>query len=169
MNHIINENGKKTNKIALYGVLVALALIFSYVEMLLPVFFFVPGMKLGLTNVVIIVVLYKMGDKEAIIINIVRILLVSILFGNMISMLYSLAGGVLSTVLMICLKRVNIFSRIVVSIVGAIAHNVGQIMVAVILLQTASIWWYMLVLWFTAIVTGFIIGVIGGLVLERIG
>ncbi len=163
----MKNNRMSNNKIALYAVFIALAMVFGYIEMLVPTFFFVPGMKLGLTNIVVLVALYKMGEKEAFVINIVRIILACVLFGNMVSLLYSMAGGILSTVIMIILKRMEI-NMIIVSIAGAVAHNAGQILVASILLETSGIWWYMLVLWFFGIISGFLIGILGSLIIKRI-
>lgn len=154
--------------VALYGILAALALVLSWLEAQIPAFFAVPGMKIGLTNIVVIVALYCMDIKSAIIINFVRILLVSFLFGNGISLMYSLAGGMLSTLIMILLKRIGKLRIITVSIVGGIMHNIGQIIVAMILLQTTNIAWYLLILWFTGIGAGAVVGIIGGELTKRV-
>ena len=159
---------KTTSKTALYGLLIALALILSYVEYLVPAFFAVPGMKLGLTNVVVMASLYTMGEKSALAINIVRILLVSMLFGNGVSFLYSLAGGILSGLTMILLKKLGKFSMITVSVSGGIAHNIGQILVAMVILQTSALAYYLLILWFTGIASGILIGIISWEVARRI-
>ena len=153
----MKENRTKT--VARYGLLVALAMIMSYLEAQLPVFFAIPGMKLGLTNVVVLVALYGMGYGSAAVINLVRIVLVSMLFGNGMSLAYSLAGGILSGAVMMLLKRTNAFSMVAVSIAGGIAHNIGQILVAMLVLQTAALGWYLLVLWVSGLVSGAIIGV----------
>lgn len=159
---------QRTRKIALYGLLVALALILSYVESLVPAFFAVPGMKLGLTNVVVLVALYCLGDGSALAINVVRILLVSFLFGNGVSFMYSLAGGVLSGLVMILLKKTGKFRMITVSVAGGIAHNIGQILVAMVILETTALAYYLLILWFTGLATGVIIGVISYEVTRRV-
>ncbi len=148
--------------------MVALALIMSYVEAQIPAFVAVPGMKLGLTNIVVVVALYLMGAKSAMFINIVRIILVSLLFGNTMSFAFSIVGGMLSTILMIVLKKTDKFSTVGVSAAGGITHNVGQILVAVILLQTKAIAWYLAILWISGIVSGIVIGVIAGLITKRI-
>ena len=153
---------KQTKKLTRYGLLVALALILSYLEAQLPAFYAVPGMKLGLTNLVVVVALYGMGSRSAMIINLVRILLVALLFGNAMSLAYSLAGGMLSCLVMIMLKRCGRFSTIAISAVGGICHNVGQILVAMLLLQTTGLGWYLLILWFTGLAAGIVIGLIGG-------
>ena len=122
-----------SKKVALYGVFIALAMIMSYIELLIPpIFAAVPGIKLGLPNIIIIYVLYKIGFKSAFFISAVRVLLVAILFGNAMTLSYSIAGAVLSIVLMGILKRTNAFSMIGVSVAGAVMHNIAQVLVAVI-------------------------------------
>lgn len=158
----------KTKRIAQYGLLVALALILSYAESQIPAFFAVPGMKLGLTNIVVLVALYGMGNRSAIAINLVRIFLVSVLFGNGMSLAYSLAGGLLSGAIMLLLKRTHKFSLVGVSIAGGIAHNVGQILTAMALLQTTALSWYLLVLWISGLVSGALIGILGGEMCRRL-
>lgn len=157
-----------TRKIVTYGILIAVALVLSYLESLIPAFFAVPGMKLGLTNLVVIVALYLMGTKSALFINIIRVLLVGLLFGNVISLLYSLAGAVLSWVVMVLLKRTGKFSIVAVSIAGGVFHNIGQILIAMLVLKTVAIGWYLLILWFTGIAAGAVIGIIGGLLCKRL-
>ena len=159
---------KNTKKLTIYGLLIALALVLSYVESLVPAFFAIPGMKLGLTNIVVVVALYKMDSKSAVAINIVRIILVSALFGNAATLAYSIGGGVLSLIVMIVIKRTGKFSIMAVSACGGIAHNLGQILVAMALLYTAEIGYYMIVLWFTGIITGLIIGEVSGMVVKRL-
>ena len=157
----------KTDLVARYGLLVALAMIMSYLEAQLPVFFAIPGMKLGLTNIVVLTALYEMGYGSAAVINLIRIFLVSVMFGNGVSLAYSLAGGILSGAVMMLLKKTNLFSMIAVSIAGGIAHNVGQILIAMFLLHTSAIGWYLLVLWITGLASGAVIGIIGGELCER--
>ncbi len=158
----------KTSKITLYGIFAALAMILSYVELQIPAFFAVPGMKLGLTNIVVVVALYVLGEKSAFFINLIRILVVSLLFGTVMSLWFSLAGGVLSTLIMILLKRCDKFSPVGVSAAGGITHNIGQIMIAMILLQTKFIVWYLPALWLSGIVSGVVIGIIGGIVCDHL-
>ncbi|MBQ6415560.1 MULTISPECIES: Gx transporter family protein [Butyrivibrio] len=158
----------KTKKIATYGVMAALAMILSYVEMQLPAFVAIPGVKMGLTNIVVIVALYKMGNKSAIFINIVRIIAVSLLFGTLMSFAFSFAGGMLSTLVMILLKKTDKFSTVGVSVAGGITHNIGQILAAMLLLNTKAIIWYLPVLWLSGILSGLLIGLIGAIIVKRI-
>lgn len=155
-------------KVALYGVLTALALVLSWLEAQIPAFFAVPGLKLGLTNIVVLLALYCIGPKSALAVNAVRILLVSFLFGNGISLLYSLVGGMLSTVIMILLKKTGKFRIVTVSIAGGISHNVGQILTAMVLLQTANLAWYLLILWFAGLAAGAAVGLIGAVLCSRL-
>ena len=155
-------------KISQYGMMVALALIMSYIEAQIPAFFAVPGMKLGLTNIVVVVSLYLLGSKSAMFINIVRIILVSLLFGNTMSLAFSFAGGMLSTIIMIILKKSGKFSTVGVSAAGGITHNIGQILVAVFLLNTGAITWYLPILWISGIISGVVIGIIAGIVTSRL-
>lgn len=158
----------KTKKITTYGILTALALILSYVEAQIPAFVAVPGMKMGLTNIVVLVALYMFGNKSAYAINLVRIVIVALLFGTAMSFAFSLAGGMLSTTVMVLLKRTNKFGQVGVSCAGGISHNIGQILVAMVLLNTRAIVWYLPVLWISGIVSGVVIGIIGGLICLRV-
>lgn len=158
-----------TGKVATYGILIALAMILSYVEAQIPAFFAVPGMKLGLTNVVVLFALYRINNKSAFFINLLRILLVGLLFGNGMSIAYSLAGGMLSTLAMMLLKKFGKFQMVTVSIVGGVCHNIGQILVAILILQTTALAWYLLVLWFSGLASGLVIGLIGAELVKRLG
>lgn len=155
------------SKAAYFGVFTALALIFSYVELLIPIQFGVPGMKLGLANLVIVIFLYKRNAKEAMLLSIVRILLAGFMFSNLFSILYSLAGGILSLIVMAVLKKLETFSVIGVSIAGGIAHNMGQLVIAMIVVETYRIGYYFPILLITGMVTGMLIGVISNEVLKR--
>lgn len=149
------------------GLTIALAMIMSYIEALVPLSFAVPGIKMGLANIVIIFVLYKIGTKEAILVSLIRVILVSLLFSNVMAMAYSIAGAVLSLSVMWLLKKSDRFSVVGVSIAGGIMHNVGQIIMAVILLGTEQIALYLPVLIVTGTVTGIVIGIVSGLVINR--
>ena len=157
----------KTKKVAMLGLTIALAMIMSYIEALVPLSFAVPGIKMGLANIVIIFVLYKIGTKEAILVSLIRVILVSLLFSNVMAMAYSIAGAVLSLSVMWLLKKTDKFSFVGVSIAGGIMHNVGQIIMAVILLGTQQIALYLPVLMITGTATGVVIGIVSGLVVNR--
>lgn len=159
---------KKTKKIALLGLTVSLAMIMSYIEVLFPLSFAVPGIKMGLANIVIVFVLYRMSLKDACIVSLIRVFLVALLFGNTMSLAYSLAGAVLSLALMALLKKTEKFSVVGVSISGGVMHNAGQILMAVILMGTAQIAYYLPVLIITGTITGVGIGLVAALVIDRV-
>lgn len=158
----------KTKRLTLYALLVALALILSYLESLVPLSFAIPGIKMGLPNIVIVFALYKLGFRAAGCISLVRVVLVSILFGNVMSMAYSLAGAVLSLCLMWLLHKSGKFSAVGVSVAGALGHNVGQVATAIVLLQTSGLVYYLAPLCVSGTVAGIIIGVAGGVVVKRV-
>lgn len=164
----MNKNNiSRTKKIAIYGMLVALAMVLSWVESCFAFAMIMPGMKLGLTNLVVMIALYKLGNKDALIINVVRIFLVSMTFGNMFSLIYSLAGGVLSFIVMIIAKKMK-FEMTLVSVLGGIFHNVGQIIVAMIVMNTFHLIYYLLALWISGIVAGVVIGIVSAQIIKRI-
>lgn len=156
------------NKVAYWGVFTALALIFSFVESLVPIHFGIPGVKLGLANLIVITVLYQTGWRDALLISVVRIVLAGFLFGNMFSIIYSLAGGVLSLLVMTLLKKYCGFSMIGVSVAGGVSHNIGQLLLAMAVVETVSIGYYLPVLLIAGVMTGFVIGLIASEVVKRI-
>ena len=156
------------HRAAYFGVFTALALIFSYVETLIPVNFGIPGVKLGLANLMIVIVLYKTNWREALLLSVVRIVLSGFIFGSLFAILYSLAGGLLSLAAMAFLSRRDWFSVIGVSIAGGVSHNIGQLVVAMIAVQTYRVGYYLPVLLIAGLLTGALIGVISGQVLIRI-
>lgn len=155
-------------KAAYFGVFTALALIFSYVETLIPIQLGIPGVKLGLANLVIVIVLYKMGTKEAYILSVVRVVLAGFLFGNLFSILYSLTGGLLSLSVMIVLKKSGKFSLIGISGAGGVFHNIGQLVMAAVVLESLSVVYYLPVLLFSGMLTGILIGILSGEMLKRL-
>lgn len=160
---------KRTQKLALLGLFTAIAMVLAWVEVLLPpLFSAVPGIKLGLPNIVIIFVLYRMGIKEAAAVSLVRMVAVSLLFGNPMTFAYSLAGGVLSLAAMAILRKLDFFSIIGVSVTGGVLHNVGQILLAMFVLRTAELGYYLIVLSVTGTVAGIFIGLCGGLAVKRV-
>lgn len=157
----------KASKIAQYGLLTALALVLSYLESLIPPLW-VPGVKLGLPNLAVVFALYRLGWKDACAISLVRVVLVTLLFGNGAALAYSIAGAALSLSLMGLLKKTGKFSSIGVSVAGGVAHNAGQILVAMVLLETARLAWYLPVLWVSGTVAGVLIGIVAGVLVERV-
>ncbi len=152
--------------VAMRGMMIALAMIFSYIESFVPVP--VPGIKIGLTNVVVLFALFRFGEKEAGAINIVRIVLVGFTFGNMFSIVYSLSGGMLSLIVMIFMKKSLKLDITAVSVAGGVSHNIGQIIVAMVVLNTSAISLYLPILWISGIVAGVIIGILGKEIINRI-
>lgn len=150
------------------GLTVALAMIMSYIESLFPLSFAVPGIKMGLANIVIVFVLYKMSTADAFIVSLIRVFLVSLLFGNVMALAYSFSGALLSLVLMSVLKKTERFSIIGVSISGAVMHNVGQILMAVLIMETDQIIYYLPPLAISGVVTGILIGIVSAIITERI-
>ena len=147
-------------RVATVGAFVALALIFSYVEAIIPFNFGIPGIKLGLANLVIVTGLYFLDYKDVCIISLLRIFISGLLFGNGMSLIYSISGGLLSLIIMIIFKKTNIFSVIGVSIVGAVFHNIGQIIAAAFVIQTSVVVIYLPILMIAGVGTGFLIGFI---------
>ena len=156
------------SRVAYFGVFTALALIFSYVETLIPINYGIPGVKLGLANLIIVVALYKLPLQEVYLLSIVRILLSGFIFGNYFSILYSLAGGLLSLSVMALLKRRNSFSVMGISVAGGVFHNVGQMTVAMLVVETFSVAYYFPVLMIAGLVTGLLIGVLSNEMLKRL-
>lgn len=156
------------NRAAYFGVFTALALIFSYVETLIPINFGIPGAKLGLANLVIVIILYKTDWREALLLSAVRIVLAGFIFGNLFSILYSMAGGLLSLAVMTVTKRNKGFSVIGVSIAGGVSHNIGQLIVAMIVVHTYQVGYYLPMLLIAGLLTGGTIGIISGEVLKRL-
>lgn len=155
-----------TKKIPYMGMLVALAFIFSYVEAIIPFRIPIPGIKLGLANIVVLIALYAYGIKEAFIISLVRIILIALTFSNTFTMIYSLTGGLLSWTVMSLLKKTDRFSIIGVSVAGGVAHNIGQIIVAAVLMETSSLIYYLPILIVGGVITGIIIGYLSKSILK---
>lgn len=156
------------NRVAYFGVFTALALIFSYVETLIPISFGIPGVKLGLANLIIVIALYKIPLREVYVLSVVRVLLSGVLFGNYFSIVYSLAGGMFSLTAMALLKKTGGFSIMGISIAGGVCHNIGQLVVAMAVVETLAISYYMPVLLTAGLITGFLIGVIANQALKRL-
>ncbi|MDO4481215.1 MAG: Gx transporter family protein [Bacillota bacterium] len=158
----------KAKNVAALGVLTAFAMILSYLESLVPLSFAVPGIKMGLPNIVIMFALYRMSLKEACTVSILRVVLISVLFGNTLSLAYSVAGTLLSLTVMTILKKSDKFSVTGVSVAGGVFHNAGQIAVAVILLGTKEIAYYLPVLCISGTIAGICIGAVSGIIINRV-
>lgn len=154
--------------VAVFGVFTALCFVCGYIEFLLPLPFLVPGMKLGLANLVVLSALYTLGARTAAGVSLVRIVLSALTFGSLYGMLYSLAGAVLSFLVMLCLYRLPCFGTVGVSVAGGICHNIGQLLVAFAFLGVGGVLTYAPVLLLSGAVTGFLIGIAVQPVLPRI-
>ncbi|MCR5053768.1 MAG: Gx transporter family protein [Lachnospiraceae bacterium] len=153
---------------AYIGMLLALAFILSYVEHLLPISIGVPGVKIGLANMVVIVAMETVGKKEAFVLSMVRVLLMAFTFSNFSMMLYSVSGALLSYAVMYLLIKTEKFSYMGISAAGGVAHNLGQIIVAVFLLDSAGLLYYMPVLIITGTLSGIAIGLLSSVIISRV-
>ncbi len=158
----------KTKKVAFYGLFLALALVASYLERLIPINLGIPGVKMGLANIVTMVMLYCVGWKAAVLISLARILLSGILFGSGFAMVYSAAGAALSILVMILLKKTKFFGCLGVSVAGGVFHNVGQILVAIAVLETTSLGYYLPVLIISGLAAGILVGILSGWLIKRL-
>ena len=158
---------KKTKRLVLLAMLTAVAMILSYVESLLPSVG-IPGVKMGLANIAVIFALLRFGWKEAAVLSLVRVVLVSLLFGSVGAMLYSLAGAVLSLAVMALLRRIDRFSTVGISVAGGVAHNAGQILMAMLILQTKQLLGYLPVLAVSGIAGGVLTALVAALLIRRI-
>ena len=156
----------KKSRVAFLGLFTAFAMILSFVESQIPTFVAIPGIKLGLPNIAIIIILYRFGWKEATIISLLRVLLTSLLFGTVLSMLYSIAGAVLSLVVMILLKK--FLSTVTISVVGGVFHNVGQIAVAILVTETQQLVYYLPVLIISGVIAGIVVGLVAATAVSKI-
>ena len=147
---------------------VTFALILSFIESRIPAFVAIPGVKVGLANIAIIFMLYKFGVKSAIIVSLIRVFLVSMLFGNPVSLFYSISGAVLSFAVMLTLKTLTPLKEVAVSVSGGISHNVGQIIAASILLETDVVMYYLPFLMVSGTIAGIVVGIVAALLIKRI-
>jgi len=163
-----DKRGLKTRRLALSAMLAALAMIFSYVEALIPVPVPVPGIKLGVANLVIVMAIYKLGFRYAFTINCVRILISGLLFSGVFGMLYSFAGGILSILVMYLLYKTGWFSMVGVSMAGGVAHNLGQLVTAALLVSNVRMMSYFSILLFSGLISGILIGILATLIYRRL-
>ena len=164
----ISPTGTPGRRVALDGILVALAMIFSYIETFIPFNFGVPGIKLGLANLVVLLGLTFLPALDVFLVSMVRILLSSLLFGNVMSLWYSLAGGILSFLLMLLLTRRGGYSLIGISMAGGVMHNIGQVLTAALIVKTIGLAGYLPVLLVAGLVTGAVIGALAKLLMPRV-
>lgn len=164
----MKDRSNRTKKIAFLGLVASVALLLSYVELLLPpLFVAVPGIKIGLPNVAIVFTLYCFGFRNAAVVSLVRLFVSTLLFGNAMTLAYSLAGAVLSLFVMGLLKRSDLLSPVGVSVAGGVAHNLGQILVAMLLLDTPQLAYYLIILTVTGTISGILIGLCGAFLIRR--
>ncbi len=166
--YIMELEKSMTKRTAYMGMLTALAFVFSYIESLLPIHLGVPGIKLGLANLVVMVALYTMSGKAAFTLSLVRIILTGFTFGSLSTMIYSFAGGMLSLGIMVLLKRYKLFSVTGVSVLGGVFHNFGQIIAAVFVAETASLLYYLPVLILSGTAAGTFIGILSSILIRHL-
>ena len=157
-----------SKKTAHLGIFAAVAIIFGYVETLVPVFAGIPGIKLGLANLAVLFILSRYHFRDAALVSVVRIIVIGFLFGNMFSILYSLAGAALSLTVMTLMKKHTGFSLVGISVAGGVTHNIGQLIVAMLVVESTSLIYYGPVLLISGVITGCVIGFLTQETLKRI-
>lgn len=158
----------KNSKIAQMGLMIALAFVLSYLESLMPIQLGIPGVKLGLANIVVLIAIVQFGEKEALFLTAARAVLSGITFGSLYSMAYSLSGGMLSVILMSFMHKMKKFSIIGISVVGGVSHNIGQLIIAMLVLKSLDLKYYSGFLTLCGILTGILTGLICKTVLKNI-
>ena len=164
----MREQDRSTVRLALAAMFAALALIFSYVEVLIPIPVPIPGVKLGIANLVILIAIYRMNFRYAFAINLVRIVISGLLFSGVFGMIYSLAGGIISLIAMYLLYRTGLFSMVGVSMAGGVMHNLGQLIVACVILSNLTLMSYFAVLMFSGLISGILIGFLSYIIEKRL-
>ena len=159
---------KKTLQLTTLAFVVAFAMILSFVESRIPAFVAIPGVKVGLANIAVIFTLYKLGVKEAITVSIVRVLLISMLFGSAVSLIYSISGAVLSLLTMIVLKKLTPLNEVTISVTGGVMHNVGQIAAASFMLSTNVVVYYLPFLLVSGTIAGVVVGIASAILIKRV-
>ncbi len=157
-----------TKQLVTLSALIAVAMILSYIESMIPAFVAVPGVKMGLSNIATVFALYALGWQYAICVSVVRVFLSALLFGNFVSLIYSLSGAALALALMILLKKLDSFSSVGVSVAGGVGHNAGQIIAACIVMENAAISLYIIPLIISGTISGIVIGLVAGNLVERV-
>ena len=161
----MRNNTKKMTQLALA---ISLAMILSFIERRIPAFVAVPGVKVGLANIAVIFMLYKFGVKEAITVSVIRVILVALLFGSVVSLFYSISGALLSFAVMLTLKKLTPLKEVTVSVAGGVMHNVGQIIAASIMLETNVVAYYLPFLILSGTIAGIVVGLAAALLIKRI-
>ena len=155
-------------KTAYLGLFAAVAIIFGYVESLIPVFAGIPGVKIGLANLAVLFILDRYSWREATLVSVVRILVIGFMFGNLFSILYSLAGAALSLTVMTLMKKKSGFSILGISVAGGVSHNIGQLLIACLITMTSGLIYYAPALLISGVITGLLIGTLTNEVLKRV-
>ena len=158
----------RIKKLTALALTISFALVLSYVESQVPAFVAIPGIKVGLANIAVIFTLYKFGVKEAAVVSLLRALIVSMSFGTPVSLMYSAAGAILSLVVMVLLKKCTPLKEVAVSVCGGVMHNVGQIGMASILMETNVVVYYLPFLLLSGTVAGIVVGVAAALLIKRV-
>lgn len=158
----------KTKRLALMAMAIALAMILSYVESQIPAFVAIPGIKMGLPNILVVFILYKLGWKDALAISLLRVFLVAVLFGSVLSLAYSFAGAAISFMGMLAMKKSGLFSTVAVSVAGGVLHNAAQIGVACLVMETNLITYYLPFLVLSGTIAGVVIGLASALMVKRV-
>ncbi len=158
----------KTRRLTAFALTATLAMILSFIESQIPAFVAIPGVKIGLANIAVIFTLYRFGAPHAITVSFIRIIAVSMLFGTPMSAIYSLGGAILSFLVMVLLKKTTLFSKVGVSVAGGVAHNIGQTLVACILLETNLIIYYLPFLLLSGTLAGIAVGVVSAILIKRV-
>ena len=159
---------KKTLQLTTMAFVIAFAMILSFVESRIPAFVAIPGVKVGLANIAVIFTLYKLGVKEAITVSIIRVLLISMLFGSPVSLIYSISGATLSLATMILLKKLTPLTEVTISVTGGVMHNVGQIAAASFMLSTNVVIYYLPFLLVSGTIAGVVVGIASAILIKRI-
>ncbi len=158
----------RAKKIAIIGLFSGLCIIFSYIEFLIPIFKTLPGVKLGLANLIILVAIIKLDIKMAFFIDVIRILTSSLLFSGFMGGMFSLTGGLISFAIMAILYKTNLFSPIGISVAGGFFHNIGQLIIAALLITNINIFVYLPVLMFSGLISGILIGILASLIIKKL-
>ena len=159
---------KNTKRLATLSVIIATAIILSFVESRIPAFVAIPGVKVGLANIAVIFALYKLGIGDAVCVSLIRVVLISLLFGSIMSLWYSLGGAVLSFSAMLAMKYLTPANTVSVSLTGGVAHNIGQILVACLVLDTNVLFYYLPFLLLSGVIAGIAVGLASALLIKRI-